>query len=71
MESVVPKLVKGPEIIRTAIDWAKTRQLGPDARAQLEQINWDRIADLTIKGVLFDETPIAPGLVWQKSIEVI
>lgn len=37
-----------PTIIRSAIDWTKGRQLGPDAPAPLEDLNWDRIARLTV-----------------------
>ena len=38
-----------PEIMRDAIDWIKRRQVGPDARAPLEEFNWDRIAEATIR----------------------
>jgi len=38
-----------PEIIRNAIDWAKGRSLGSNARAPLDGLNWDRIAQLTIR----------------------
>jgi beta-1,4-mannosyltransferase len=46
------RLYKGelhPETIRSAIHWVRSRQLGPDARAPLEELNWDRIAEATIR----------------------
>jgi len=45
-----------PEIICSAIDWTKARRLGPDVRAPLEPMNWDRIAELTIQAFLLDKT---------------
>ena len=38
-----------PEIIRDAIDWFKRRQAGSDAHAPLEDLNWDGIAEATIR----------------------
>jgi glycosyltransferase involved in cell wall biosynthesis len=38
-----------PEIIRNAIDWAKGRQVEPNARAPLDGLNWNRIAQLTVR----------------------
>jgi hypothetical protein len=38
-----------PEIIRDAIDWTRRRQVRPDARAPLEDFNWDRIAEATVQ----------------------
>jgi beta-1,4-mannosyltransferase len=37
-----------PEVMRDAIAWTKRRQIGPNARAPLEDFNWDRIAEATI-----------------------
>jgi glycosyltransferase involved in cell wall biosynthesis len=37
------------EVLRSAIHWAKIRQVGPDARPPLEELNWYRIAGLTIR----------------------
>jgi beta-1,4-mannosyltransferase len=42
-----------PKIIRNAIDWTKGRQLRPNARAPLENFNWDRIAGLTVEAFSF------------------
>jgi glycosyltransferase involved in cell wall biosynthesis len=42
------------EIVRDAIDWTKARRLGPDARAPLDALNWDRIAELTIRAFSFN-----------------
>ena len=38
-----------PEIIDAAVQWTRTRQTEPDARAPIDALNWDRIARLTIE----------------------
>ena len=38
-----------PDIIRSSIQWVRTRQVGPDAHAPLEELNWDHIAQLTVR----------------------
>lgn len=46
------RLYKGelcPETIRSAIDWTKSRRVAPGARAPLEELDWDRIAESTIR----------------------
>jgi glycosyltransferase involved in cell wall biosynthesis len=46
------KLYEGelsPEIVRTAVQWAKSRAIHPDAHAPLDALDWDHIARLTIE----------------------
>ena len=49
-----------PEIICSAIDWAKGRQMGLKARAPLDDLNWDRIAQMTIR--VFSLKQAGPGV---------
>ncbi len=39
------------ETISSAIQWAKARQVGQNDHAPLEALDWDHIADLTIKAI--------------------
>jgi len=38
-----------PDIIRAAVGWVKTRQIQNNAHAPLSALDWDRIAQLTIR----------------------
>ena len=42
-----------PDILCGAIDWVKARQIGADARVPLEQMNWDGIAESTMRAFHF------------------
>ena len=46
-----------PEIMRSAIDWTKGRRLGLNARAPLDDLNWDRIAQMTIRAFVKTDRP--------------
>lgn len=43
-----------PEIIRNAIEWTKSRQTGSNVAAPLDNLNWDRIAQLTVNAFSFE-----------------
>jgi glycosyltransferase involved in cell wall biosynthesis len=38
-----------PEIIRSAVEWVKVRQIKPGSRSPIDALGWERIAELTIQ----------------------
>ena len=46
-----------PEKICSAINWTKGRRLGLNARAPLDDLNWDRIAQMTIRAFVKTDRP--------------
>ena len=43
-----------PEVICKAVEWAKNRRVRPEARAPLQDLNWDHIARVTIRAFSFN-----------------